>query len=427
MKEQKRKLPGIGMRIIKSAVAVGLCFFANYLRHGAGILFYTQIAAIWCMQDYIEESRQKALQRAIGTVIGAVFGLIALLILLHFPFETSADAFISAAIITGFIILVLYATVVLDKKQASFFSCVVFLSIVVNHLSDVNPYLFVWNRFLDTMIGLVIGMAVNYFHLPKKRNTDILFLSGMDDTLLHEEGQLSAYSKVELNRMLDNGLQFTISTRRTPAALMDPLKGIRLKLPVIAMDGAVLYDMHTHRYLYKYVISPSGSRQIRDFLENRKMPYFANVIIDDVLLIYYQDTDLRIYNHAQSVFRKSPYRNYIKRPLPEEEAVVYFFVIDSEERILALYFDLCEQGMDSRWKIVMMPSIRFEGYYEIRIYNKNATREHQIDYLKRECGIEKIVSFGSIPGMYTHQITSGDSNGVVKTIKKEFEVMPWKK
>lgn len=32
----------------------------------------------------------------------------------------------------------------------------VFLSIVVNHISDSNPYLFVWNRFLDIMIGDVV-------------------------------------------------------------------------------------------------------------------------------------------------------------------------------------------------------------------------------------------------------------------------------
>ena len=56
------------------------------------------------------------------------------------------------------IILVLYTTVLIRKKKASYFSCVVFLSIVVNHITDDNPYLFVFNRGLDTMIGIALGM-----------------------------------------------------------------------------------------------------------------------------------------------------------------------------------------------------------------------------------------------------------------------------
>ena len=31
--------------------------------------------------------------------------------------------------------------------------------------------------------------------------------------------------------------------------MMEPLTGINLKLPVIAMDGAVLYDIRENRYL----------------------------------------------------------------------------------------------------------------------------------------------------------------------------------
>lgn len=60
--------------------------------------------------------------------------------------------------ISVMIVVVLYTTVVMKKKQASYFSCVLFLSIVVNYITDVNPYLFVWDRFLDTLIGILIGV-----------------------------------------------------------------------------------------------------------------------------------------------------------------------------------------------------------------------------------------------------------------------------
>ncbi len=51
----KRKLPPIGARIIKSAIAVALCvliyFFRTLLPIGNGIPFYSALAALWCLQS----------------------------------------------------------------------------------------------------------------------------------------------------------------------------------------------------------------------------------------------------------------------------------------------------------------------------------------------------------------------------------------
>ena len=96
-----------------------------------------------------------ALQRFLGTLIGAAYGLLYLLL---FP---KISELWNAAVVTGLVGVVLYTTVLIKRKQASYFSCVVFLSIAVNHAKDLNPYLFVWNRCLDTIIGILIGVAVN--------------------------------------------------------------------------------------------------------------------------------------------------------------------------------------------------------------------------------------------------------------------------
>lgn len=60
---------------------------------------------------------------------------------------------------------------------------------------------------------------------------------------------------------------FTISTIRTPASLLEPVKDIRLKLPVIAMDGAVLYDINKRKYIHAYVISNPKSKEILNIIE----------------------------------------------------------------------------------------------------------------------------------------------------------------
>lgn len=409
----KKKLPGIGLRIIKSALGVMLCYLVNYFRSGYGIVFYSQLAVLWCMQDYVSETIGKAKQRTIGTIIGAIYGLIVILLF--------GDSKFLSIVISLFIVVIIYTTVLVHKRNASYFSCVVFLSIVVNHLGDANPYLFVWNRFLDTMIGIGIGVVVNCFSFPRKKNRDILFLSGLDDTLLSENDNMTDYSRVELNRMIEDGARFTISTIRTPASLIEPLKDIKLRLPVIVMDGAALYNFQEKRYEYVYVISDKLSNEIMNFFHKRQQAYFTNIVMDDMLVIYYQETTLEIYNRLVRDLRKSPYRNYVKRPVPQDEEVVYFMLINQSEVIEKLYEELLENGFGRQLKIMCYPSTDFPGFSYIKIYNKNAKKENMLDYLKTRLHIEKTVTFGTVPNKYTYTIEPGDSNAVVKKMKKEYE------
>ena len=278
------------------------------------------------------------------------------------------------------IVPVLYTTIVIKKKQASYFSCVVFLSIVVNHMTDANPYLFVWNRFLDTVIGIAVGIGVNCISLPRKKQKDILFISGLDDTLLSRDDNLSDYSRVELNRMLDEGANFTLSTMRTPASLMKPMQDIRLKLPVIAMDGAVLYDINENAYLKVYVISHSMSMEVLSLVKKHGLSCFANVVVDDMLMIFY------------------------------EENVVYFMMLYEKKIIEEFYEVLKNKGLTEKLKILKYDSVDYPGYSYIKIYNKNATREHMTEYLKAMLDLKKTVTFGSIEGKYDIVIRSGDSN-----------------
>lgn len=422
MKTKKtRHLPSIGLRIIKSAAAVLLCYCVDILRADKGIVFYSQLAALWCMQDYVKETWQNAYQRTIGTVIGALYGLAALMLIPLFSAVPLSKKAVQSILVTLMIVVILYTTVLLNKKQASYFSCVVFLSIVVNHVSDANPYLFVWNRFLDTMIGIVIGVAVNSLQLPRKRNKNILFVSGLDDTLLTKGNMLSSYSRVELNRMIDDGALFTVSTMRTPASLMEPLKDIRLKLPVIVMDGAALYDIQEKRYVSTYAISHERSQEIITFLRELGMHWFTNVIIDDLLIIYYQETDDTIYNRLIEAHRRSPYRNYVRRDLPSDDEVVYFMMIDRKERIETTYQAMQQQGLLDGLKVLKYDSEDYPGCAYIKIYNHNAVKQNMIDYLKDMLQVDQVVTFGSIEGLYTHTVLPGNEDQVVKIMKKTFE------
>lgn len=420
MKQHTFHLPGIGMRIVKSALAVFICYIVNWLRGGQGIVFYSQLAALWCVQMYRSNTLKNALQRTIGTTVGAVYGL---LYLLCYPvWSGSANReMLEAGIISTMIVLVLYTTVLVKQKQSSYFSCVVFLSIVVNHVADANPYVFVWNRFLDTIIGILVGVVINDIRPCLHPDRETLFISGVDDMLVNYKEMMSAFSKVELNRMIDNGLRFTLSTVRTPASLIEPVSDLRLKLPVIAMDGAVLYDFQRKSYLKVYVISSSTAQNLMGLILEEGLNWYVNVIIQDMLVIYYGETEDTVNVDMVEELRTSPFRNYVKRPMPTDEDIVYFMLLDKEDKIGHFYEILKENGFTKELKVMKYPSTKYPGYSYIKIYNRNASKENMIKYLKEMVQTEKVVTFGTIPGQYDVLIRSGSVNEVVRQVRKRYE------
>lgn len=425
-----KQIPKIGLRIIKSAVAVFLCYLFNYFRGENGIVFYSQLSVLWCIQSYISTTKQNAWQRIVGTFIGAGFGLVVLLLFMLIRNAELTLSDLSLYLLQGLItsvvvIFVLYATVILNKKNASYFSCVVFLSIVVIHGGDNNPFLFTLNRVVDTMVGIFIGVAVNLFHLPRKQHREILFISGLDDTLLDSHYHLNDYCKVELNRMIDEGLNFTLSTMRPPASIIEPMAEINLKLPVIAMNGGVLYDTKTKRYLEKIEIEKNEASEIANLLDENNILYFANVVVDDTLLIYYNRRAGLEFDEVQTDFikdlRKSPYRNYINRPLPAGENAVYFMLFYPTKNIEKIYSILKKEQIDKFFKVLEYPSKDFPGYSYIKIFNEYASKENMIELLKRRIKPERVITFGTIPGKYDYVVQEGNTNEVVHKIKKIFE------
>lgn len=424
-----KSLPKIGLRIIKSAVAVFLCYLVNYFRGESGIVFYSQLSVLWCIQSYISTTKKNARQRIVGTFIGAGFGLAILLLFKvlrsHFPIEGFSLYLIQAVITSLAVILVLYTTVILKKKQASYFSCVVFLSIVVIHFADENPFMFTFNRVVDTMIGIIIGVAVNLFHLPRKQHKEILFISGLDDTLLDSQYHINDYCKVELNRMIDEGLNFTLSTLRPPASIIEPMADIKLNIPVIAMGGGVLYDTKQKRYLEKIEIHGDEASEIESFLNRNRILHFANAVIDDTLLIYYNKSDEIVPDEIQTKLmedlRKSPYRNYINRPLPENENVVYFMMFYPSEKAQMIFDMLHQEEIDHKFKVMFYPSKDFEGYSYIKIFDRYASKENMVELLRRRLKVEKIITFGTVPERYDYVVKEGDTNEVVHRIKRLFE------
>jgi uncharacterized membrane protein YgaE (UPF0421/DUF939 family) len=145
----------LGMRNIKTAIAVVISILIS-----SGLKmeypFYAAIASIISMQSSVKNSYKAGRNRMLGTIVGAFIGYLCALISLGNPFLTGIG-----------IICVIYLCNLLNWKESASIAGVVFCAIMLN-LKGGSPAIYSINRIIDTFIGILVAIAVNYFVMPPK-------------------------------------------------------------------------------------------------------------------------------------------------------------------------------------------------------------------------------------------------------------------
>lgn len=426
LKKLKRVLRKyIGLRTIKTVVAVALSFVVYELRGRQGIPFYSALSAIWCIRPDIGNSRNMAWQRTQGTLIGACYGLLVLLI--ENNLFNGMDE-VTGYLLSSFLLVpVIITTVIMKRKDSSYFSCAVYLSITINHMRDANPYLFVWNRICDTMIGIIIALVVNTVRIPYRKNQGVLYVSGLDEVLLTGNDRISDYAKRELNRMLDDGMYFTIATMRTPASLIAPLRELHINLPIIAMDGAVLFDMKQNSFLKTVTIDAAAAEQTASYLDRHGLHYFMNLVVEDTVFIYYGELEQEKEKQLVQRMRVSPYRNYLQGYPGEYDHVIYLMLLLEDSAADKLAAELSIQPFASDIRQTCAPASDCLGYSYLRIYSADSSRQNMAEYLMQQVGAARCLSIGSIPDQCDICTDGTDTDEVVRVIRSYYEPYFWKR
>ncbi len=278
----------IGLRTVKSLIAVGLCCLASYW---AGVSpFYAAIAAMMVMQQTHGDTRKNAKTRTLGTFVGGSFSLIILYLDRGFLME---NRLVHYAIVTLFIIPIVLFTLMIKRPNISYFSCVVFFSITLAHYQDENPFYFVIYRVLLTLFGIFIALLLNGTWLPRHRNRDHLFV--LDDQAVSIL-QNNKREQIRLNRLREEGCQVTYQTDWTPAAFAARWPQLPLNLPFLALNGAVLFDPLQQSVLDAIPFDPVSSAAIQQSLNlalaQKQVPGYFAVLLSrrDLYLSYWGDS-----------------------------------------------------------------------------------------------------------------------------------------
>lgn len=154
------RLQKIGMRNIKTGIAVMICVLIGNLFLDNS--FFAVIACVISMQNTVKASLKTGINRISGTVVGGIVGFIFALISPGNP------------ILCGLgIMTTIYICNVLGLRLGTNVAYVTFSSIQLG-VGTANPIEYSIYRVIDTSVGVLIGIIVNYMVARPDYTKDIL-------------------------------------------------------------------------------------------------------------------------------------------------------------------------------------------------------------------------------------------------------------
>lgn len=155
------KLPGIGLRNIKTAISVCICLILF-----SKDPFFATIASVMCMQDTVENSLKIGTNRVLGTLLGGVLGLI----FLYFTRWIHAESFTPIITAIG-VSFAIYLCNIIKKPAACAMSCLVLIAIMIAPTSS-NPFIYAFKRTIETTLGIIVAILVNKYIKPQKEEVE---------------------------------------------------------------------------------------------------------------------------------------------------------------------------------------------------------------------------------------------------------------
>ena len=172
---KQRNIPHIGMRIIKTAVAVMLAY-GIFLPFGLmydmetyhGVLgqmgpLYACIACIVCMQSTLGQTVQSGVSRLIGVAIGGVLGVATLLL-----GDRLDNGLLVLPILGVLCVAGRWISLLIQRPAACVMACIVPCVILITGVTGADRYYYAAARIIETVIGVCVAMLVNKL-LPDHR------------------------------------------------------------------------------------------------------------------------------------------------------------------------------------------------------------------------------------------------------------------
>ena len=221
-----------------------------------------------------------------------------------------------------------------------------------------------------------------------------LFVSDLDGTLLNSEAQLSDETVAIINEGLERGMDFTISTARTPTTALKIIEKLNLRLPVMMMNGVLVYDIASKRYIKKEVMDNSVVMVLLGLIKVKGLDCFLYGLDNEQFVAYYDSVESTSLNY----FRNERIMKYDKKFTEVEDLslvagrdIIYCMLREPKEKLEGLYREL---SVVKGVKAEFYPDIYSDDYYMLEIYSDQASKKEAVNYLRGNGRYDSVVGFG---------------------------------
>jgi hypothetical protein len=211
---------------------------------------------------------------------------------------------------------------------------------------------------------------------------------------LNADATLSADTADRLNALIDKGLIFSIATARTEATVVPMLSRLKLKLPVVLMNGAAVYNIAEKKYELVNTIGKENSKIIAEKAEQYGINGFCYRIADNKLNTFLDKLSTKamidFYNERVKQYNKKFTMTDSLMSVADENTV-YFCFMNTRDKLEKLYTDLKE--LDSV-KTEFYADIYDQNNWFLEILNKNASKKSGVLFVKQFANADKAIGFG---------------------------------
>lgn len=228
-----------------------------------------------------------------------------------------------------------------------------------------------------------------------------LYVSDLDGTLLDGSSHITVRSAELLNRAIGAGALFTIATARTPATVSKIVRGVDMRLPLIVMTGAALWDMHSNRYSDVKCFPRDTAEELLSVYERGGLPTFVYTLRGDIIHIYHVGCTSHIERAFIAERVDNPYKRFhlssegCVRLMPDKRAmeeVVLFYAMQPTAEAGAVYREIRNRGIDCN-------ALYYHDIYGpetavLEAFAPEATKAAAVRSMAERLGAEEIVVFG---------------------------------
>ena len=220
----------------------------------------------------------------------------------------------------------------------------------------------------------------------------VLYVSDLDGTLLNTQDAISPYSIDVINRLVEEGMLFTYATARSLSSASVVTKGLNSRIPVIAYNGAFLFEPETGKILASEGFSPDERLYVREVLSEYEISPVVYSFIDEIEKVSW---DISCENDGKKRYFSNRTGDRRLRPIENKEGLydgeIFYYTCIGEKSDLEQIYKVF--STDERYACTLQQEL-YRPEYWFEIMPRKATKYDAILKLKELLHCDKVISFG---------------------------------